>query len=84
MNGTITIPISRMRQKAAEVISDVTGKGISVVVVQRSEPKVVIADYDYFTALEETVIDLLDFKEAEKAKKEPRILLSDYAKNRWG
>ena len=84
MNDTFTIPITRLKQDTAGVISDVTKKGISAVVMQRSQPKVVIADYEYFNALEEAVIDLADARDAEKRKGGPTILLEEYAKKRWG
>lgn len=84
MNDTFTVPITQLRQNAAGIISDVTTKGLSAVILQRSQPKAVIADYTYFMALEEAVIDLIDAKEAEKAKKEPTISLKAYARKRWG
>lgn len=84
MNDTFTIPVTTLKQDTASVISDVTTKGLSAVVMQRSRPKVVVADYDYFNALEETVVDLLDAIDAEKRKKDPTISLQEYAEKRWG
>lgn len=84
MNDMFTVPITKLRKNAASIISDVTTKGISAVVMQRSEPKVVIADYEYFKSLEESVMDTLDVEEAEKAKTEPTISLESYVKRRWG
>ena len=84
MNDTFTVPITQLRQNAAGIISDVTTKGLSAVIVQRSKPKAVIADYEYFNSLEEAVIDFMDTTEAEKAKKEPTISLKTYARKRWG
>jgi len=83
MNDTFSIPITKLKTDTASVISDVTTKGVSAIVMQRSEPKVVIADYGYFNALEDAVVDLLDSIEAEKSKKEPTISLKDYGKKRW-
>jgi len=84
MNGTLVTSITNLKQNTAKVISDVTKKGILTVVMQRSTPKVVIADYEYFSALEETVTDLLDASDAEKRKKDPSHPLEEYAKKRWG
>ena len=84
MNDTFTIPVTQLRQNAAAVISKVTKSGLSAIVMQRSQPKVVIADYGYFASLEESLIDLLDAKEADKAKKEPSVTLKSYVEKRWG
>lgn len=84
MNSTFTIPITQLKQNAAQVIDDVVNSGQSAVILQRSQPKAVIADFDYFNSLEAAVVDFLDVQEAEKAKKEPRISLKNYIKKRWG
>jgi len=78
-----SISISNLRQQAAKVIDQVaTGKG-SLVVMKRSHPQVVLASHDYFTSLEQAVIDLTDALEAESAKKEPQISLQQYVSKRW-
>ncbi len=51
--------------------------------MQRSKPKVVLVDYDYFRGLEDAVIDRLDGQVAEKAKDEARVPLASYIKKRW-
>ena len=84
MNDTFTIPITDLRKNAAKVISDVTKKNLSAIVMQRSKPKVVIADYEYFNSLEEALMDISDGIEAEKAKKEPSIPFEAYLKKRFG
>lgn len=84
MNDTFTVPISKLKQNTADIISQVVNSGLSAVVMQRSQPKVVIADYEYFNSLEEAVIDFMDAREAEKAKKEPTISLKAYLRKRWG
>lgn len=84
MNSTFSVPISKLRQNTADIVSRVVNGGMSAVIMQRSQPKAVIADYEYFNSLEETVMDVFDGIDAEKRKKEPMILLSDYAKKRWG
>jgi prevent-host-death family protein len=84
MNSTFSVPISKLRQNTADIVSQVVNGGMSAVIMQRSQPKVVIADYEYFNSLEETVMDVFDGIDAEKRKKEPMVLLSDYAKKRWG
>ena len=84
MNGTDTISISKLRENVAKVIDEVTRKGEPLTILSRSEPKVVIADFGYFKALEEAVLDLTDTQEAERAKKEAKAPLSTYIKKRWG
>jgi prevent-host-death family protein len=84
MNNTFNVPITKLRQNAAKVINEVTTTGQSAIIIQRSQPKAVITDLDYFNSLETAVIDLLDAREAERAKKETKIPLKDYLKKRWG
>lgn len=84
MDGTATISISKLRENAAKVIDEVARKGEPLTILSRSEPKAVIAEFEYFKALEEAVLDLTDTQEAERAKKEPKTLLSSYIKKRWG
>lgn len=52
--------------------------------MQRSKPKAVLVDYNYFQALEDAVVDRLDSQVAEKAKDETRVPLASYIKKRWG
>jgi len=84
MNSTFTVPITQLKQNAAQIIDNVVNSGQSAVILQRSQPKAVIADFDYFNSLEAAVVDFLDAQEAEKAKKEPKISLQNYIKKRWG
>lgn len=84
MNSTFSIPITQLKQNAAQVIDDVVTSGQSAIIMQRSQPRVVIADFDYFNSLEAAVVDFLDAQEAEKSKKEPKISLKNYIKKRWG
>jgi PHD/YefM family antitoxin component YafN of YafNO toxin-antitoxin module len=84
MNGTLNIPISRLKQEPGQVIDEMIASGQPAVIFQRSRPRAVIADFDYFNSLETSLIDLLDAREAEKAKKEPTISLDSYVKKRWG
>lgn len=83
MDGT-TISVSKLRQNTAKVIDYVVKMGQPLTIFQRSEPKVIIADFKYFKALEDAVFDLSDSKEAEKAKKEPRVSFRTYMEKRWG
>lgn len=83
MNGTTT-SVSELRKRIARAVEDVSKRGEPLVILQRSKPKAVLADFEYFKALEEAVLDLTDSREAEKAKKEPRIPLEKYVKDRWG
>lgn len=84
MNSTFTIPITQLKQNAAQVIDDVVNSGQSAVILQRSQPKAVIADFDYFNSLEAAVVDFLDAQEADKAKKDTKTTLKNYIKKRWG
>lgn len=84
MNGTQTITISDLRQNAAAAVNAVVGSQSPTIIMQRSQPKAVLVDVDYYQALEEAVLDLTDSQEAERAKKEPRIPFSTYVKKRYG
>lgn len=83
MNSTNTLSVSDLRQNTAEVIEAVVAKQQPMIILQRSKPKVVLVDVNYFEALEGSVLDLSDAKEAEKAKKEAKISLHTYVKKRW-
>jgi prevent-host-death family protein len=83
MNGTQILSISDLRQNTAKAIASVSMTKNPTIIFQRSRPKAVLVDYDYYQSLEEAVLDLTDAKEAEKAKKEPKILLNSYIKKRW-
>lgn len=69
---------------AAKVILSVVSTKQPAVIFQRSQPKAVLVDYDYFQALEESVLEAADTREAERAKKEERRPFEDYLKRRWG
>lgn len=75
--------ISQLRQNATAAISSVVSSQTPAVIFQRSKPKAVLVDLEYFQALEDAVIDLTDALEAEKAKSEPRIPFDNYLKKRW-
>lgn len=83
MNDTFMIPVTKLRQNAADVITQVLTTGTNAIVMQRSQPKVVIADYAYFMALQEDLMNLIDAQDAEIAKEEPTIKIEDYAQKRW-
>jgi prevent-host-death family protein len=85
MDSTI-ISITDLRQNAASVLKRVKKTGEPITILQRSQPKAVIVDHDYFKALEEAYMDLTDAREAERAKKEPKhtISLAKYIEERWG
>lgn len=84
MNGTSTLSISQLRQRTAKAIGAVIGQKQPTVILQRSQPKAVLVDYDYFSSLEEAVLDLTDAAEAERSKTEAREPLATYVKRRWG
>lgn len=84
MNNTNTLSISKLRQHATEAVDSVVLKQTPTIILKRSQPKAVLVDIDYFQALEETVLDLTDSSEAEKAKKEDKIPFDTYLKKRWG
>lgn len=86
MNSTTnaSFSISQLRQGASSIIASVVNTQTPVVIVQRSKPKAVLVDYDYFQALEDAVIDRLDGQIADKAKDEARVPLVSYINKRWG
>lgn len=84
MNGTNTLSISQLRQNTAEAINSVVASKQPTVIFQRSKPKAVLVDYDYYNTLEDSVLDFLDAREAEKAKTEAKIPFTQYLQKRWG
>jgi len=84
MNATQSISISDLRQNATAAVNAVIGTQIPTIIMQRSKPRAVLVDVDYYQALEEAVLDLTDANEAERAKSEPRIPLLPYVKKRFG
>jgi prevent-host-death family protein len=82
MNNTISI--SQLRQDATNIIDKIVASQQPTVILQRSKPKAVLVDYDYFQAMEQSILDASDNAEAEKAKKEPTIKFDDYLKKRFG
>jgi prevent-host-death family protein len=79
-----TISISQLRADTAKYISGVTSDQQVAVIMQRSKPKAVLVDYDYYQALEEAVLDKTDAEEADRAKREVKIPLDSYLKKRFG
>lgn len=77
------ISISDFRAKAADFVNKAANLQQTFTIMQRSKPKAVLVNHDYFNSLEETVFDLLDAKEAEKAKTEPTIKFDNYLKKRF-
>ena len=43
-----------------------------------------IVDFEYYNALEDSVLDLSDAKEADMAKKEERVDFKEYFEKRFG
>jgi prevent-host-death family protein len=84
MNGTSTLSVSQLRQHIAQAIDLVVNQKQATVILQRSQPKAILVDYDYYTSLEETALDVTDTREARRAKKEKRVPFSSYLKRRWG
>lgn len=84
MNNTQSLSISQLRQNATKAIEKVLSDQTPIVIFQRSRPKAVLVDLDYYQALEEAVFDLTDSREADKARRENRTPLSVYIKKRWG
>ncbi|MBU1326530.1 type II toxin-antitoxin system Phd/YefM family antitoxin [Patescibacteria group bacterium] len=84
MNGTSTITISDLRQNAAAAVNAVSTSQKPTIILQRSRPKAVLVDINYFQSLEEAVLDLTDAREADRAKTEARTPFTGYVKKRWG
>jgi len=78
------ISISDFRNKAADFISQAANLQKTFTIMQRSKPKAVLVNHDYYQALEQAVLDLTDTQEAQKAQKESTIKLNTYLKKRWG
>ena len=79
-----TVSISELRQNATNLINLAVSQQIPLIVMQRSKPKVVVVDYQYFQAMEEAIMDLTDGQEAERAKLEPAGLFGKYLEKRFG
>jgi prevent-host-death family protein len=77
-----TVSISDFRQNITGTINAIGDQPITI--FQRSKPKAVIVDADYFQSLEDAVLDLTDSVEAEKAKKETKQNFQNYVSKRWG
>jgi prevent-host-death family protein len=84
MNGANTISISNLRQNTANVVNKIAKSKEPKIILQRSKPKAVLVDVDYFEALEEMLLDLTDSNEAEKAKGERSEKFDKYINKRWG
>lgn len=77
------LSISDLRQNVAKIVGELA-KREPIIIMKRSKPQAVLLSHKYFIALEQSVLDLTDALEAQKAKKEPTITLADYVKKRWG
>lgn len=84
MNATQSITISELRQNATAAVNAVVNSQQPTIILQRSQPKAVLVDAEYYQALEDAVLDLTDSQEIERAKKEPRVPLLPYVKKRFG
>ena len=77
-----TISISDFRQNITNTIKQSSSQPITI--FQRSKPKAIIVNAEYFQSLENAVLDLTDSAEAEKAKKETKSSFQNYVNKRWG
>jgi prevent-host-death family protein len=84
MYSTPSMSISDLRKYTAETVNRVVNEQQPVVIMQRSQPRAVLVDSDYFQSLEEAVLDLTDAREADRSKSEPKRPLQDYLDERWG
>ena len=76
------LSISDLRQNVAKIV-DQAAQEEPFTIMKRSKPQAVLISHKYFTALEQSVLDLTDALEAEKAKQEPTLSLADYIRKRW-
>ena len=83
MNSTNTLSVSDLRKNTASVIASIVKTQKPKVIMQRSKPKVVLVDVDYFDSLESAFFDITDSREAKKAKSEKKDLLDKYIEKRW-
>ncbi len=79
-----TVSISELRQDATNLINLAVSQQIPLIVMQRSKPKVVLVDYQYFQAMEEAIMDITDSQEAKKAKTESTESFDKYFEKRFG
>lgn len=84
MNGTNTLSISDLRKNTASVIETIFKKKEQRIILQRSKPKAVLVDIEYFRALEDLLFYITDSNEAERAKKEKGLPFNHYINKRWG
>ena len=78
-----TISVSQLRAETAKILARVTSCQEAAVIMQRSKPRAVLVDYDYFQALEEVALDASDAHEAERAKRETKTPLETYIRKRF-
>lgn len=78
-----TVSVTNLKQNTAQVIKKIKTSGQPVVVMQRSEPAVVLVDPEHYKSLEEALEDLEDLKAIEERKNEPGIPFDEYFKKRF-
>ena len=78
MNRLNTISISELKQHPARALNDVVVSQKPKIIVQRSTPKAVIMDIDYFNALQEAYEDYLDTLEFDKTISLKRVSLKHH------
>lgn len=83
MNLLNSVTISELRRNVAQVMKNMVREKTPYVIMQRSKPKAVLVEYDYYNALEEAVLDLTDSREADRAKSEPKDDFLKYYQQRW-
>lgn len=78
-----TVSITNLKQNIASIINAVKTSGEPIVVMQRSEPAVVMLDPDHYKMLEKMLEEKEDLKAIEERKNEPRIEFEEYFKKRF-
>jgi len=78
-----TASISQLKQQTAALINQAANSVEPIEIMQRSKVRAILVNRDYFSALEEAVMDLADALEAERAKNEPVESFTDYVGGRW-
>ncbi len=78
-----TVSVTNLKQNTAQVIKKIKTSGQPVVVMQRSEPAVVLVDPEHYKSLEEALENLEDLKAIEERKNELGIPFDKYFKKRF-
>ncbi|OGY12588.1 MAG: hypothetical protein A3A58_03435 [Candidatus Blackburnbacteria bacterium RIFCSPLOWO2_01_FULL_41_27] len=78
-----TVSITNLKQNTADVIEKLKKDGVSILVIQRSEPAAVLVDPEHYETLVEALEDIEDIRDIEARKNEPAIPFDKYFEKRF-